>query len=160
VADHVYNPRPVYCLGHSLCLRDSAGQRLLAKNGFALGGGGDRNLRMRSVRGGDIDEIDLRVAHDPAPIRGTLFPVEDSRRFAHRPGAATADDTPADRDWQIEKPGRLSPGVGVGPAMKPRPISPTWSVRCAGMEKSEAKDIEKRDFDGERLLNVATEMIA
>jgi len=62
---------------HALGLRGVPAERLFAHHHFARFRGGDRDLRMRIVGAGDVDEVDVLPANEIAPVRleGFVAPI-------------------------------------------------------------------------------------
>ncbi len=63
---------------------------------------------------GDVDDVDLGIADDGAPVGGGLFPAELDAGFFDGIGGAAADGVEVDIGRQIEKSRGLTPGVRVG----------------------------------------------
>jgi hypothetical protein len=58
---------------HALGLRGVPAERLFAHHHFARFRGGDRDLRMRVVGAGDVDEVDVLPPNEIGPVRLEAF---------------------------------------------------------------------------------------
>jgi len=63
------------------------------------------------VGGADVDDIDLGIGDDGAPVDGGVFPAEAGAGFFDGSGGAAADGVEADGGWEIEETGGLAPCV-------------------------------------------------
>ena len=98
VPDHVRHAGRLDGVDHALRFVAVASERLLAQHHLACARGGDRNLGMRVVRAGDVDEVDVgpldeRCASRFRPTRSPSSPRTSSRdrRFARTSPSAPAD---------------------------------------------------------------------
>ena len=88
--------------GHRLRLRDRRRQRLFAIDRLAGLKRGDRDRRMKQVRGGDRDHVDRYIGDRLAPVAACLRDTERGSRRGRGGQVAVGEDRDARRARQVE----------------------------------------------------------
>ena len=114
VANHVHHARFLDRFEHRLGFLHGHGERLFAEDMLAGPGGGDGDLRMRVVRRVDVENIDLGIGHDFAPIGHRVFPAELFRRGPDALLVASANRVQLRHRRDGEKFINLPPRVRMG----------------------------------------------
>ena len=163
VTNHVYDARFLHRAHHFFRFIDISRERLLAQNRFARLRGCDRDLAVRVVRRADIDDVDLGIVNDATPVGLRIFPAEFRGRFFHSGAVASADCFHSHADRRIKKVRRLSPCVRVGFAHEIVADQTDGEGASGNHEQdlnSGRENSQECNFDGERLLDIAAEMVA
>ncbi len=88
-------------------------QRLFAVDRLARLDRSDRHLGMQAVRGGDGDDVDIRVTRHLPPVAGGARESKGCRRFTGRLRVNVSKQGEFGAGRKIEKPGRSTEGIGV-----------------------------------------------
>ncbi len=103
---------------------DARSQRLLAVDVLAGGDGSERHLLVEMVGGRDVDDIDVRILHQRAPVAGGAGEPQPLGGTGGRGRIDVGQHLETDVGGQLEHGGGGAIGKGVSLADEPAPDEP------------------------------------
>ena len=113
VADHVSDLGLGDSLQHLAALFNIHRQRFFAENVFARLGRSNRDLGMGIIRRIDIDDIDLGIGNNIAPVRGSMIPSVLLAGLLDSGSVPATDRVQPNIVLHIEKTRCLTPAIAV-----------------------------------------------
>ncbi|OMP12928.1 hypothetical protein COLO4_02565 [Corchorus olitorius] len=117
--------RPLCRLHHLLCIRHAQRQRLFRVDMFAVADRLQRHLFMQEVGRADIDNVDLRIADQLAPVAGGAGKAKRGRLLCRQCRIDFSQHLPHDLTFQGKHRGCLR----IGDSVTPPDISAAGSFR-------------------------------
>ena len=114
VADHVDHARLLYGLEHGAGFLDRHGERLFAEDMLAGLRGGDGDFSVGIIRRVDVDDVDLGICDDFAPIRCDMLPAKFFGGGPHAFFITTADGVQYGLGGNRKEMSHLAPRVRMG----------------------------------------------